>query len=160
MFSRLFSSSKSELTTKDSKRNDDPPSNAVGLRSASPTVTEPASISTSVPPGSPTRGCAPRTPSPIPGSSVNMDSESLRALIKSCPAKTVYSYTLSQIEVQEGGLAVGPLHTAQKFFASIASYVPASILFSFRILLSGVLIIFVTAFLFALLPSKSQTERP
>ena len=62
-----------------------------------------------------------------------------------------------QIEVQEGqGIAAqtGVL----KYFAAIVNYVPASVIFAFRIVLSAVLILFATAFLMGALPQEPALE--
>ena len=111
MFSRLFgSSSKASTGAETGRRSEDSTSNAnvqakptSAVRAASPTVTEPASIAASAAPGSPLRAGA-RSPSPVPveGSQDVVDNpETLCALIKSCPTKTVYSYMLSQLDVGE-----------------------------------------------------------
>ena len=60
----------------------------------------------------------------------------------------------AQIELTEAGLAEGPLQGPKKFFAAISSYIPASLLFSLRILLSGALILFVSGFFLALIPER------
>jgi hypothetical protein len=60
----------------------------------------------------------------------------------------------NQVELQEPGLVEGPLQGERQYLAAIASYVPASVLFTFRILLSAVLILFTTSFLSALLQDR------
>lgn len=62
----------------------------------------------------------------------------------------------NQIEVESNELAQEPLGGTKKALAALASYIPATFLFSFRILLSAVLIVFVTGFLFALIPPQSR----
>ncbi len=60
----------------------------------------------------------------------------------------------SQVEMQESGFSKGPLSGSRKYLAAIASYIPASIMFSFRIMLSVALIIFTSGFLFSLIPER------
>ena len=60
----------------------------------------------------------------------------------------------SQVEMQESGFTKGPLSGPRKYLAAIASYIPASIMFSFRIMLSVALIIFTSGFLFSLIPER------
>ncbi|MCW1888484.1 MAG: hypothetical protein KIH67_002925 [Candidatus Moranbacteria bacterium] len=58
-----------------------------------------------------------------------------------------------QIEVQDAGSVAGQ-GGALKYFAAIVSYVPASVVFAFRIVLSAILILFATAFLMGALPQE------
>lgn len=60
----------------------------------------------------------------------------------------------NQVELKEPGIVEGPLQGERKYLAAIASYIPASVLFTFRILLSAVLILFTANFLFALLQDR------
>lgn len=46
-----------------------------------------------------------------------------------------------------------------KYFAAIVSYVPASLIFAFRILVSGALILFATAFLMGALPQEKSLRK-
>ncbi|MEI8096840.1 MAG: hypothetical protein WCG73_01900, partial [Candidatus Moraniibacteriota bacterium] len=62
--------------------------------------------------------------------------------------------SLVQVEVQEPLLTDGPLVGPRKYYAAIASYIPASILFTFRIFLSVVLTLFALNFLNALLEER------
>lgn len=60
----------------------------------------------------------------------------------------------NQVELQEPGIVEGPLQGERQYLAAIASYIPASMMFTFRILLSAVLILFTTSFLFSLLQDR------
>jgi hypothetical protein len=51
-------------------------------------------------------------------------------------------------------VAQGP----KKFFAAISSYLPASILFAFKITLSMALLLFTVGFVFALIPAEPRTD--
>ncbi len=62
----------------------------------------------------------------------------------------------NQLELQEPGFTKGPLQGPRKYLAAIASYIPTSIMFSFRILLSVALILFTTGFLFSLIPERGD----
>lgn len=62
--------------------------------------------------------------------------------------------TTDQLEVLDPTPLAGGAGGTRAFFAAVASYIPASVLFMFRILLSGVLILFTTSFLFALIPER------
>lgn len=60
-----------------------------------------------------------------------------------------------QIEAVENEyVAQGP----KKFFAAISSYLPASILFAFKITLSMALLLFTVGFVFALIPAEPRTD--
>lgn len=59
-----------------------------------------------------------------------------------------------QVEIQEPLLTEGPLSGPRKYYAAIASYIPASILFTFRIFLSVVLTLFALHFLYSLLEER------
>jgi hypothetical protein len=64
----------------------------------------------------------------------------------------------TQIEIQDAAAitqAKGPM----KYFAAIVNYVPASIVFAFRVFMSSVLILFATAFLMGALPSEGTRRR-
>jgi hypothetical protein len=60
----------------------------------------------------------------------------------------------NQVVLQDPGIASGPFQGERKYLAAIASYVPASVLFTLRILLSAVLVLFTANFLFALLQDR------
>jgi len=59
-----------------------------------------------------------------------------------------------QVEVQEVLTTEGPLSGPRKYYAAIASYIPASILFTFRIFLSVALTLFVLSLLNSLLEER------
>lgn len=59
----------------------------------------------------------------------------------------------TQVQLKEPGFAQGTLQGTRKYLAALSSYIPASVMFSFRIILSVMLILFTTRFLFALLPA-------
>ena len=61
---------------------------------------------------------------------------------------------LIQVEVESGTIATGPFAGPKKYLAALVSYIPQSILFAFRIFLSGALVLFATGFLFALMPEQ------
>jgi len=63
-----------------------------------------------------------------------------------------------QIEVQDALLTDGPLVGPRKYYAAIASYIPASLLFTFRIVLSVVLLLFVVNILYSFLEQKRVEE--
>lgn len=65
----------------------------------------------------------------------------------------------NQIEVLDQSYTVGPFQGPRKYFAALASYLPASVLFTFRILLSGALILFVTGLMFSILPERVFADR-
>ncbi|MDO8566415.1 MAG: hypothetical protein Q7S04_04535 [Candidatus Moranbacteria bacterium] len=62
--------------------------------------------------------------------------------------------TAIQVQLQSQDLAVGPQNGPRKYLAAIVSYIPASVMFTFRIFLSGILILFVTGFLYTLLEDR------
>ncbi|MDP2837895.1 MAG: hypothetical protein Q8O53_01280, partial [Candidatus Moranbacteria bacterium] len=62
--------------------------------------------------------------------------------------------TSVQLELWEQGFAQGTLQGSKKYLAAIASYIPTSVMFSFRILLSVVLMLFTASMLFTLLPEQ------
>ncbi len=62
--------------------------------------------------------------------------------------------TTAQVALQEPGIITGPLQGERKYLAALISYVPASVLFTFRILLSALLILFMTHFLYTLLQDR------
>ncbi|MFZ2187353.1 MAG: hypothetical protein WAV46_01870 [Candidatus Moraniibacteriota bacterium] len=59
-----------------------------------------------------------------------------------------------QVEVVEPLLTEGPLIGPRTYYAAIASYIPASVLFTFRIFLSAALTLFALSFLHALLEER------
>lgn len=65
--------------------------------------------------------------------------------------------TVAQVELQEPGITGGALQGPRKYFAAIASYIPGSVIFTFRILLSAALVLFALNFLYALLRDR-RTE--
>lgn len=62
-----------------------------------------------------------------------------------------------EVNLQDPAIAEGNEGKNKRYFATLATYLPASVLFSFRILLSGVLILFAAAFFMSVLP-KPQAE--
>ncbi len=56
--------------------------------------------------------------------------------------------------VEEEEIAQGP----KKFLAAISTYLPASVLFAFRITVSMALILFTVGFVFALIPAEPRTD--
>ncbi len=64
-----------------------------------------------------------------------------------------------QVELKEPGFAQGTLPGAKKYLATLASYIPTSVMFSFRILLSVVLILFTTRFFLVLLPERLELSQ-
>jgi len=66
--------------------------------------------------------------------------------------------TSAQVELMEPGFAQGPLQGSQKYLAAIVSYIPASVIFSFRVLLSVALMLFTASVLFALLPERAPVS--
>lgn len=58
----------------------------------------------------------------------------------------------SQVQLKEPGFAQGTLQGTKKYLAALSSYIPSSVMFSFRIFLSVILILFTTRFLLTLLP--------
>lgn len=62
--------------------------------------------------------------------------------------------TTAQVVLQEPGIASGPFQGERKYLAALIAYIPASILFTVRILLSAFLILFVTHFLLSLLQER------
>ncbi len=67
----------------------------------------------------------------------------------------IHFSTTAQIELEEAGFTQGPLKGSQKYLAAIASYVPASVMFSLRIFLSVALLLFTASFLYALIPEHN-----
>ncbi|MBP9727919.1 MAG: hypothetical protein KBD27_00915 [Candidatus Moranbacteria bacterium] len=57
-----------------------------------------------------------------------------------------------QVQLKEPGFAQGTLQGTKKYLAALSSYVPASLMFLLRIVLSVMLILLTTRFLLALLP--------
>lgn len=62
--------------------------------------------------------------------------------------------SIIQVETQAPLLTEGPLSGPRKYYAAIASYIPASVLFTFRIFLSTILTIFTLSFLYSLLEER------
>lgn len=62
--------------------------------------------------------------------------------------------TTAQVVLQDPGIVKGPFQGERKYLAALISYIPASVLFTFRILLSAILVLFTTHFLFALLQDR------
>lgn len=60
----------------------------------------------------------------------------------------------NQVELQEPGLAEGSFRGERKYLAAIASYIPASALFTFRIFLSAILTLFAAGFLLTLFEDR------
>lgn len=67
--------------------------------------------------------------------------------------------TSIQIELKEPGFAQGTLQGSKKYLAAIASYVPASVLFLLRIILSVFLLLFTINVLYALFPERAVFSR-
>jgi hypothetical protein len=70
-----------------------------------------------------------------------------------------YFSDANQIEVSDPILTVDGSVNKTKFLAAIASYIPASLMFTFRIILSGILVVFVSGFLLALIPESTAVSR-
>lgn len=64
----------------------------------------------------------------------------------------------AQVELQEPGITEGPLQGPRKYLAAIASYIPGSMIFTFRILLSAVLVLFALNFLYATLQDRRMRD--
>ncbi len=64
-----------------------------------------------------------------------------------------------QVELQEPGFAQGTLQGTKKYLAAIASYVPTSLIFLLRVVLSIFLLIFTANVLYALLPERAALSR-
>jgi hypothetical protein len=62
--------------------------------------------------------------------------------------------TAIQVELKDPSIVQGPLQNERKYLAALISYIPASILFTFRILLSAGLALFVASLLYALLQDR------
>lgn len=71
----------------------------------------------------------------------------------------IHFATSAQVELQEPGFAQGKLEGSKKYLAAIASYIPESFMFSFRILLSVILMLFTAHFLFSLIPEHVLASR-
>ena len=71
----------------------------------------------------------------------------------------IHFSTNAQVELLEPGFVQGTLQGSKKYLAAIASYIPASVMFSFRIVLSIVLLLFTANLLLVLLPEQSQLAR-
>lgn len=68
----------------------------------------------------------------------------------------IHFSTAAQVELREPGFAQGTLQGSKKYLATIASYIPASVMFSFRIVLSIMLILFTAHVLFVLVPERPR----
>ena len=66
----------------------------------------------------------------------------------------IHFSSTNQVELQDPEFVKGPSTGTGKFLAAIAGYVPSSLLFAFRMLLSGFLILFTTGFIMALIPEQ------
>ncbi|MEI9966535.1 MAG: hypothetical protein WDN67_02700 [Candidatus Moraniibacteriota bacterium] len=66
----------------------------------------------------------------------------------------------AQVQLLDPNLAAAPKGIIQRSFAAIASYLPSSLLFSLRILLSGALILFAASFVMAAVPGERLASRP
>ncbi|MFZ2299640.1 MAG: hypothetical protein WAW00_00720 [Candidatus Moraniibacteriota bacterium] len=66
--------------------------------------------------------------------------------------------TTAQVELQEPGITGGPLQGPRKYFAAIASYIPGSVIFTFRIFLSAALALFALNFLYATLQDRRMRD--
>lgn len=67
--------------------------------------------------------------------------------------------TSIQVELKEPGFAQGTLQGSKKYLAAIASYVPASVMFLLRIILSVFLLLFTINILYALFPERAVFSR-
>lgn len=65
----------------------------------------------------------------------------------------------AQVELQEPGFAQGNLQGTKKYLAAIASYIPTSVIFLLRVVLSIFLLIFTANVLYALLPERVAFPR-
>jgi len=66
----------------------------------------------------------------------------------------------AQVELKEPGFAQGTLQGTKKYLAALASYIPASVMFSFRIVLSVMLLLFTARFFLVMLPERSLVQSP
>ncbi len=66
----------------------------------------------------------------------------------------------AQVELKEPGFAQGTLQGTKKYLAALASYIPASVMFSFRIVLSVMLLLFTARFFLVMLPERSLVQTP
>jgi len=64
--------------------------------------------------------------------------------------------TAIQAELIEPGFAQGTLLGTKKYLAALASYIPTSVMFTFRIVLSVILILFTARFLLVLAPASAS----
>lgn len=64
-----------------------------------------------------------------------------------------------QVELKEPGFAQGTLQGSKKYLAAIASYIPASVMFLLRIILSVFLLLFTINILYALFPERTVFSR-
>ncbi len=66
--------------------------------------------------------------------------------------------TVAQVELQEPGITEGTLIGPRKYLAAIASYIPASVMFTFRIFLSAALVLFALNLLYAMLQDRRMKD--
>lgn len=59
-----------------------------------------------------------------------------------------------QLQDPDPGLVLGPQSGPRKYFAAIVSYIPASVMFTFRIFLSAALVLFTLSLLYAFLEDR------
>ena len=64
-----------------------------------------------------------------------------------------------QVEVQDATLAAGSQKGLKKYYALLSSYVPETFLFTFRVLLLGLLALFVTHFFGSLIIAPRVSRR-
>ncbi len=92
--------------------------------------------------------------------SVSQPQETRKALsdiwsISQLDSPEIHFSATIQVELKESGFAQGTLPGMKKYLAAIASYIPASVMFSFRIVLAVILILFTANILFVLLPEQA-----
>jgi hypothetical protein len=92
---------------------------------------------------------------------VTLDEEIRRALLDiwniSPFDSTEINFAASiQMELKEQSIVQGPFQSERKYLAALVSYVPASLLFTFRIILSGTLLLFAASFLNAILQDRRE----
>jgi hypothetical protein len=65
----------------------------------------------------------------------------------------------SAVQIELAGAEVTAQSGPRKYLAALASYLPSSVIFAFRMILSAALILFTTGFLFALVPENGFRRR-
>jgi hypothetical protein len=60
----------------------------------------------------------------------------------------------NQVQLQDLGLVLGPQSSPRRYLAAIVSYIPASVMFTFRIFLSAALVLFTLSLLYAFLEDR------